>query len=1175
MIFKHCISFLTLLGLALSLKAQMLPEYTMQNLVVSDCDGILKDSEALLGGTTYGHNENYTFTICSGGRISMTFNSIFRTESGIDTIRFFDGQDTLAPQIGATHSGTTPPPTVIANSGCLTVNFKSDNSVAYAGWEATWNTENVEPIPPTLTVNPVPNCNAVSIGVYFDKNVDCSSLTPNDFTIYGPQAITVTSVTSAQCVNPGDSTIYVNLGLSSSITSNCDYAVELDLGILDNCDSTWYFTLIDSFVVNTCPFDVEIVATEDTICPGSCTQLEAIVTGNPGSCLSFTYNWNNGLPPTPGPHLVCPGTNTTYSVSVQLSGGGPIETDSKTIYHVDPKITTPDSTEICQSDSAIILTVTPPGGVFTGNGIINGNTGIFDPNVAGGGIHKIYYSLTFQCLDSIEIIVLPIDAGLDQAACPGVAPFQVTGFPTTGGFWSGDSITPAGIFNPALPGSYTVTYNVNGCVDSKVINVDTIILNTPIDTVCETDDTVHLSITPFGGIWSGPGIIDTINGIFDPYQAGAGAKTIIYSLSGCEFRVNVFVKEIYAGPNRTNCPQVGPYLLYPARPPGGTWSGVGIINPVTGLYDPSVQHNGQNGNDTLTYTAPNGCSDEKVVILRNTQILKDTVYMCIDDSSMILNWQTVQRTPGGGVWSGFGVQQQVSSGHYYFNPGVAGIGAHRLRYVRHTCPDSMVVIVHPDRLTALDTIVCSTHPPFLLQTMPYGGYWTGSGVDPATGMYDPSNASFGTNIIEFVSPTNCVKDSVFITVYPYEPASISGIDSILCFSDSTIRLTLRPENGILAGPGIDDSALTFNPSLAGEGLHEITYEFGKGICKTSTTMNIRVLPELETQVDISDDELCLGESATITINPKGGPPNPKYAYMWSEGLFPQQSNVVVPLTTTTYIIKTTDGCSDPVIDSVTIKIAEDFKIQVEAGDKKCLGDNNYASINIVGSSEYEYLWEGPRTYRTDSINAMAGEFFNVTITDKETGCKKDTSIKIPGYPNVKANFIVNPNLECIPSDRKNVNFIDLSSNATTGVWDFGTGDSVSYVYGENPNYEFQESGYYVVKLIVQNEGGCEDEFERTICVKDIRPVFVADAFTPNGDGVNDVLHVKGEGFNDFWFGIYNKYGRLVFESSNINKGWNGDYNGKPAEAGVYVYVVSVRMINNESSTVKGNVSLIR
>ena len=781
-------------------RGQVLPEYNMANMTVTDCDGILKDSEA---GTamSYDNNENFTFIINTGGRITLTFSS-FNTEAGNDTIRFFDGPNLSSPKIGITYSGNISIPPIVSNSGYLTIHFKSDNNVIRPGWLAQWQTDPVPPIPPIMTVNPVPACNATTLKLSFDKKIACNPIFTTDFNITGPLALFVSSISAPGCLGAGDSTTVLNLALTQPISINCDYQIQMDIGIADNCDSIWNFILSDTFQLNTCPFTVDIISTLDTLCPGTCTEIEAVISGNPGNCLNYNYNWNQGLPNSPGPHMVCPTSNTNYTVSVQQVGGGPVVSTNKTLTFVTPTIITADSTVVCQSDRAFTIAKSPFGGNFVGNGITDPVLGIFDPDVAGGGNHKIKYNMTAACYDSIVIIVKPIDVGINEAACPGVAPFLITGSPT-GGIWSGDSISPGGLFNPATSGTFNITYSINGCTDSKKVFVDSINLITPLDTVCESDSAINIQISPPGGIWNGIGITDSIAGIFDPNVAGPGDKLLVYKLNGCNFQINVHVNEIEAGNNAVYCPFQAPLIINPARPAGGIWSGLGFINPTSGLYDPGKAFSGANGNDTITYTAANGCTDKKVVYVRNTRILYDTLFFCTTDTAILLDWANVNRTPCCGIWTGPGLQN--SGRTYYFHPSMAGVGVHTLTYSRNTCSDTIKMVVHPTSINFPDSTVCNTHPSFTIASFPAGGRWVGGGINAQTGVFNPATAPIGVNFIRYESPTNCVDDTVKITVYPYEPARISGIDSVQCFKDTALSMSLVPLNGQLTGVGLDSN----------------------------------------------------------------------------------------------------------------------------------------------------------------------------------------------------------------------------------------------------------------------------------------------------------------------------------------------------------------------------------
>jgi gliding motility-associated-like protein len=86
-------------------------------------------------------------------------------------------------------------------------------------------------------------------------------------------------------------------------------------------------------------------------------------------------------------------------------------------------------------------------------------------------------------------------------------------------------------------------------------------------------------------------------------------------------------------------------------------------------------------------------------------------------------------------------------------------------------------------------------------------------------------------------------------------------------------------------------------------------------------------------------------------------------------------------------------------------------------------------------------------------------------------------------------------------------------------------------------------------------------------------VFIPNAFTPNGDGINDTFGVKGEGIQDFTLRIYNRWGELVFESKNPRQQWDGLYNGKPAKNDTYVYKLFAS--GSDTETKAGSVTLVR
>jgi len=148
-------------------------------------------------------------------------------------------------------------------------------------------------------------------------------------------------------------------------------------------------------------------------------------------------------------------------------------------------------------------------------------------------------------------------------------------------------------------------------------------------------------------------------------------------------------------------------------------------------------------------------------------------------------------------------------------------------------------------------------------------------------------------------------------------------------------------------------------------------------------------------------------------------------------------------------------------------------------------------------------------------------------------------------------------------------------------WNFGDGQSSN---SANPSHAYSNAGNYNVQLIayIPNSIGCYDTLQaQTIQVNLDQGFYIPNTFTPNGDGQNDIFRVRGPNFLNFYFAVYNRWGQLVFETNDPTVGWDGNFNGKPADPGVFAYYLKADCgegnTSSENSTLfkKGNVTLIR
>ena len=214
---------------------------------------------------------------------------------------------------------------------------------------------------------------------------------------------------------------------------------------------------------------------------------------------------------------------------------------------------------------------------------------------------------------------------------------------------------------------------------------------------------------------------------------------------------------------------------------------------------------------------------------------------------------------------------------------------------------------------------------------------------------------------------------------------------------------------------------------------------------------------------------------------------------------------------------------------------------------------------------------------TDSVSGkdvtytypIAGVYPVTFYVTSNLGCTADTTKMVNVLEGPDANFIINPNPARAYED---VTFTDLSQGdqISTWIWSFGneTGDNV-----QNPIYSYSDGGTYEVILTVTDIKGCFDTTSREILI--ILPPLLPTAFTPNGDGENDIFIIRGGPFNATIFTIYNNWGELIFQTDDANVGWNGTFEGNNSPLGVYTWTFEIEIIGGEIIKKSGDVTLIR
>jgi gliding motility-associated-like protein len=1172
--FKYLLGILCLL-MAGNLSAQL--EFNMSDTVVTECKGILYDNGG--DGVNYLHNTNQTFTICldAPGITTLSFD-YFCVEVGFDSLTFHAGPDETYPQIGPAYSGTTNPPAISISQGCLSLHFVTDANVACTGWEASWTTQVIPPVPPQIdAVLPAPSCSTTTATVNLSKKLHCDSVYVGAFELLGPtilEGLMDQSILSAVPVNCiGDSTQQVALTFAPGLNQGGTYQLELTTNYYDACDSLWTFTTVDSFRVDDCPIVVNLFPDRDSICVGECTEIEAVVTGGNGV---YSYTWSNGLPSNAGPQNVCPVATTTYTLTVDDTSPAVPASGSTTITVFTPAVMPPSSSQ-CQSAPPVDLDATPNTGWWFGPGITDTLVGIFNGDSAFAGINQVGYYLpiteTFGCSSYVAINILPIDAGLPVAACPGSPPFQLNGFAPIGGTWSGSGISSSGVFDPNSIGVFTVTYSVNGCTEDLQINVDNIsIVPTSVDSICQSGASISYTLQPPGGRWSGPGIVDTLLGTFDPGEAEGGFHTITYSLFGCSQDLDVFVREIFAGWNSNACPAEGTVQLDDFYPSGGIWSGDGIVDPANGLLDATF-NGGDNFQSEVIYTLANGCTDTATVYVEYTRIEQDTFVFCKGDNELELVRDVMGNYPWGGSWSGLGVVEGEDDDPDYFYTNISGNGLHQVVYTNNTCADTAWFFVQQSMLEPAETI-CESAPEIqiVVESTALPGIFSGDGiVNDSLGLFSPSDAGDGEIEIVYTSGFGC-SDTINVEVEPFIQADLDTPGGSICYVDTLLEIEVSPAGGILTGIGLVDT-LFFNPFLADEGEHLLIYEVGEGYCRSVDSAIVTVAPRIGYEVAVNDDSLCYGDYTSVNVSAWGG--NGHFiSYIWSDDLPPLQQQILSPPISKDYTLTITDGCSR-IRDTISIYVAEKIDFTIETEVRLCYGEPSFAVVSPVSAPAYGVNWRGIDYQSGESLPGSASNTYSLEVTDPASGCTLDSSVTLPGFPLVKAQFSVNPDLECIPAEIRDINFIDLSTGASQGLWSFGDAQELNYEAGSNPTHEYILHGGYEVTLEVADSNGCSDVYSRTICLEEPYNLFVPSGFTVNGDGLNEVFLPRGNGVKTYKLWVYDGRGKVIFESDDIDKGWDGTFEGRLVQSDVYAWIIEVQWTNNNWFSKTGSITLMR
>lgn len=408
-----------------------------------------------------------------------------------------------------------------------------------------------------------------------------------------------------------------------------------------------------------------------------------------------------------------------------------------------------------------------------------------------------------------------------------------------------------------------------------------------------------------------------------------------------------------------------------------------------------------------------------------------------------------------------------------------------------------------------------------------------------------------------------------VTILDKPPLQAIPTDTLICRGDQVQLNAIGTGNFSWNGPNITSGGSTANPVVAPTVTSNYFVTLNDNGCINTDTVQVRVINFVTLQA-MADTTICATDSLQLHIVSDG------LRYVWTPGATLSNANIpnpmAYPVTTTNYQITASVGsCS--AVDNVIVTLVPYPMANAGPDTTICFNSSAQLQGSMVGSA---FSWTPTNTLSNANIlNPVASPFsttsYILSVTDVQ-GCpkpKKDTVI-VTVLPKI---------FPFAGNDTAVVVGQPLQLNATGGTgYEWSPPIALNNPLIHNPVAIYDGSIDSVTyKVLINNEAGCVDSAYVTVRVFKTNPqIFVPTAFTPNGDGKNDVFRPIAVGIAKFdYFRVFNRWGQLVYQTQRVGVGWDGRIGGKEQATGTFVWLVKGTDYTGKAVFAKGTVTLIR
>ncbi len=927
---------------------------------------------------------------------------------------------------------------------------------------------------------------------------------------------------------------------------------------------------------------------------------------------TFSFNPIAGSPAsgfvTPyGPvSFTAPGTYTvTHTVS---TGSCASTTNSVIVINPQPTVTANNNGPLCIGSNIVL---TGGGGTtysWTGPaGFVSAlqSPTIVAATVVNAGVYTVTATLngcTGTNTTLVSLTTPTASASNTGPYCAGTT-IQLNTPAATSYTWSGPNVFNSNLQNPtltnctiAMAGTYTVLVTSGVCTSSATTNVVVNALPTPTansnSPICVGQ---AINFTGLGGLnysWSGPsGFISAIANPNIPIAAVTNSGPYTLTVTDINLCKNTVVTIVVVNPlpiiivnNPTVC--VNQTINLTANGGAGyLWNGPLAFTSI--LQNPNIANAvvGMTGVYNLTVTSAVGCtntavSNVSVFPLPNPAITSNTP--CVGNTLNLTG-------SGGAVYGWLGPNNFISQSQ---NPNInlvtlAAAGVYTLLVSSGSCTASITGVISinplPSPLIVSNSPVCIGMPINFTGSGGVSYSWSGpAGFTDAT--QNPTIAisalnNSGQYTLTVTDANNCVNSiSSGVVVNPQPNVSATG--TTVC---ENANANLSANGGVTynwSGPGgyisISQNPIIIGATMAATGQYTVLVT-DVNTCTNSAVANIIINPAPTPSI-ITNSPICINDILNLAVS--GG-----VSYSWTGpgGFTSTSPNPTITATSVSvggiYAVTATGigGC----IGSININtiVNPNPSANIIAGPNKGCAPLCVTFTCISSASLQSCDWNfGNGLTSTGPSNA--GTCFNSTgiysitasIVDVN-GCRNSATYTAQVYPKPIADFNYHP---YHPIVNDGITFTDASFNAAITGWNWYFISNAQYQSNlQNPTFIYTEAGEYPITLVVISDHGCKDTAIKLIIVGEDFGIFVPNAFTPNGDGLNDVFQPKGFGIIKYALRMFNRWGEELFYTEDFFHPWDGVYQGRLSQDDIYIWKINVVDVFSKAHEYTGHVTLIK